>query len=107
MHYHSLPWCLVKHQFRRMRPLFKSVPYSHEDVTDISAHPYFQKQACSETFQRLHSLGNWAMFPEITTFSFKYVSYLAFSLAFGLKSAINYKSNIAELPANKNQDFSN
>ena len=66
-----------------------------------------KNQACSETFQRLHSPGNWAMFPEITTFSFKYVSYLAFSLAFGLKSAINYKSNIAELPANKNQDFSN
>ena len=64
-------------------------------------------QACSETFQRLHSLGNWAMFPEITTFSFKYVSFLAFSLAFGLKSAINYKSNIAELPASKNQKFSN
>ena len=53
------------------------------------------------------SLGQCAMFPEITTFSFKYVSYLAFSLAFGLKSAINYKSNIAELPANKNQNFSN
>ena len=67
----------------------------------------FFRQACSETFQRLHSPGNWAMFPEITTFSFKYVSYLAFSLAFSHKSAINYKSNIAELPANKNQDFSN
>ena len=65
------------------------------------------RQACSETFQRLHSPGNWAMFPEITTFSFKYVSFLAFSLAFGLKSATNYKSNIAELPANKNQNFSN
>ena len=68
-------------------------------------HTY--KQACSETLQRLHSPGNWAMFPEITTFSFKYVSYLAFSLAFGLKSAINYKSNIAELPASKNQKFFN
>ena len=66
-----------------------------------------QQQACSETLQRLHSPGNWAMFPEITTFSFKYVSFLAFSLAFGLKSAINYKSNIAELPASKNQKFSN
>ena len=64
-------------------------------------------QAYSETFQRLHSLGNWAMFPEITTFSFKYVSFLAFSLAFGLKSATNYKSNIAELPTNKNQYFPN
>ena len=47
------------------------------------------------------------MFPEITTFSFKYVSFLAFSLAFGLKSATNYKSNIAELPTNKNQYFPN
>ena len=56
---------------------------------------------------KITQLGNWAKFPEITTFSFKYVSFLAFSLAFGLKSAINYKSNIAELPANKNQDFSN
>ena len=64
-------------------------------------------QACSETFQRLHSPGNWAMFPDITTFSFKYVPFLAFSLVFGLKSDINYKGNIAELPANKNQNFSN
>ena len=76
-------------------------PYLQEDII------FHMLQACSETFQRLHSLGNWAMFPEITTFSFKYVSYLAFSLAFGLKSAINYKSNIAELPASKNQKFSN
>ena len=62
-------------------------------------------QACSETVQRLHSLGNWAMFPEITTFSFKYISFLAFCKTFGLINTINYKSNIAELPANENQSF--
>ena len=56
---------------------------------------------------KITQLDNWAKFPEITTFSIKYVSFLAFSFAFSLKSGINYKSNIAELPASKNQKFSN
>ena len=90
-----------------MKACDRKMKCSYYDTCTIIIADKHWNQACSETLQRLHSPGNWAMFPEITTFSFKYVSYLAFSLAFGLKSAINYKSNIAELPASKNQKFSN
>ena len=47
---------------------------------------------------KITQLGNWAKFPEITTFSIKYVSFLALCLRFRLQTTFSYKSNIAELP---------
>ena len=88
-------WCSIKDQFQILQDSFSS-RYS------ISL-----KQRCLQRLRTVHLLGNWAKFPEITTFSIKYVSFLALCWRFCLQTTFTYKSNIAELPANKNQCFPN